>query len=177
MTAGLGDLSRPPHSDRSGVFAGLSTYSRIVARLSWDADAIDLTRDARAWPELPPDRRRRLTTLLTGFCVAEEAVAEHLVPFADATEKTNSMLTWIFILQRRDEDRHARLFDRIAAEVLGLPGATAAQRRAAGRAHVPAGVLELFGVTLPAMAADLAAGRTSLCDGVGLYHMVLEGII
>ena len=60
MTAGLGDLSRPPHSDRSGVFAGLSTYSRIVARLSWDADAIDLTPDARAWPELSsPSRIRR----------------------------------------------------------------------------------------------------------------------
>jgi ribonucleoside-diphosphate reductase beta chain len=159
------------------VFAGLSTYSRIVARLSWDADAIDLTPDARAWPELPPERRRRLTTLLTGFCVAEDAVAEHLAPFADATEKTNSTLMSIFFLQRRDEDRHARLFDRIAAEVLGLPGATAAQRRAAGRAHVPPGVLELFEVTLPAMAADLAAGRIRLCDGVGLYHMVLEGII
>jgi ribonucleoside-diphosphate reductase beta chain len=165
------------HPDRSRLFASLSTYSRIVARLTWDAEAIDLTPDARAWPELPPDRRRRLTTLLTGFCVAEEAVAEHLVPFADATEKTNSMMMWIFFLQRRDEDRHARLFDRIADEVLGLPGATAAQRRAAGRAHVPPALLELFEVTLPAMAADLAADRTRLCDGIGLYHMVLEGMI
>jgi ribonucleoside-diphosphate reductase beta chain len=87
------------------------------------------------------------------------------------------MMMWVFFLQRRDEDRHARLFDRIAAEVLGLPGATAAERRAAARAHVPGALLELFEVTLPTMAADLAAGRTRLSDGIGLYHMVLEGMV
>ncbi|HWE07836.1 MAG TPA: hypothetical protein VG325_00700 [Solirubrobacteraceae bacterium] len=165
------------HPDRSRLFASLSTYSRIVARLSWDPQAIDLSADARAWPGLPETRRRRLATLLAGFCVAEEAVAEHLVPFADATEKTNSMMMWIFFLQRRDEDRHALMFDRIAAEVLGLPGASAAARRVAGRDLVPPAILELFEVTLPAMAADLAAGRTRVCDGIGLYHMVLEGMV
>jgi ribonucleoside-diphosphate reductase beta chain len=177
MTAGLGDLSRPPHSDRSGVFAGLSTYSRIVARLSWDADAIDLAADARAWARLPAARRRRLTILLAGFCLAEDAVAEHLVPFADVAEGVDPMLMWIFFLQRRDEDRHARLFDRIAKEVLGLPGDSAAERRAAARGHVPVAVRELFEVTLPALAGDLAAGRSQLRDGVGLYHMVLEGVV
>ena len=42
-------------------------------------------------------------------------------------------MAWVFFLQRRDEQRHARLFDRIAAEVLGLPGDTAgrAPRRGA----------------------------------------------
>jgi ribonucleoside-diphosphate reductase beta chain len=38
-------------------------------------------------------------------------------------------------------------------------------------------MLELFEVRLPTMAADLAAGRTRLDDGVSLYHMVLEGIV
>jgi ribonucleoside-diphosphate reductase beta chain len=33
-----------------------------------------------------------------------------------------SLMAWVFFLQRRDEQRHALLFDRIAAEVLGLPG-------------------------------------------------------
>jgi ribonucleoside-diphosphate reductase beta chain len=167
----------------SGNFASLSTYSRIVARLQWDAEAIDLAPDARAWPGLPEARRRRLATLLAGFCVAEDAVAEHLVPFADVAEKAersnsnNSMMMWVFFLQRRDEDRHARLFDRIGAEVLGLPGATPHERRQAGRTHVPPAMLELFEVTLPAMAADLAAGRTELSEGIGLYHMVLEGAV
>jgi ribonucleoside-diphosphate reductase beta chain len=136
---------------------------------------IDLEPDARAWPDLPAERRRRLTTLLSGFCVAEEAVSEHLQPFTTATDDT--LAAWVFFLQRRDEQRHALLFDRIAGEVLGLPGADAAERRDAARANVPPGVLELFEVRLPAMAEELAAGRSRLENGVSLYHMVLEGIV
>src|SRR5919112_5645791 len=117
-------------------------FSQIVARLQWNPTAIDLTRDARAWPELPAERRDRLMTLLAGFCVAEDAVAEQLTPFADAARgaklvSQESLIAWVFFLQRRDEQRHAKLFDRIGAEVLGLPGVTAAERRRAARAHVP----------------------------------------
>ena len=157
-------------------------FSRIVARLQWNPMAIDLTGDARAWPELPAERRRRLTTIFAAFRVAEDAVSEHITPFADAAREATlasqeSLMAWVFFLQRRDEDRHAQFFDRISAEVLGLPGDTPAERRAAARAHVPNGVLELFEVRLPAMAAELAAGRAGLGEGVALYHMVLEGII
>lgn len=179
---GKGGLSEPD-PEWTGNFASLSTYSRIVAGLQWDAEAIDLTGDARAWPRLPEERRRRLTSLLAGFCVAEDAVAEHLVPFADVAERAesinsnNSMMMWVFFLQRRDEDRHARLFDRIGAEVLRLPGAGAAERRAAARAHVPPEILKLFDVTLPTMAAELTAGRIELRQGIGLYHMLLEGVV
>ncbi len=164
-----------PPERRRKLFARLSSYSHIVARLQWDATAIDLAPDARAWPGLRAERRERLTTLLAGFCVAEEAVSEHLTPFTAATEDT--LAAWVFFLQRRDEERHALLFDRIAAEVLGLSGATAAERRDAARAHVPPGVLELFEVRLPSMATELAAGRSRLEHGVSLYHMVLEGIV
>jgi ribonucleoside-diphosphate reductase beta chain len=159
------------------MFPRLATYSQIVARLQWDATAISLASDASAWPRLPIERRRRLTTLLAGFRVAEDAVAEHLVPFADVAEHVDTMQMWLFFLQRRDEDRHALLFDRIAAEVLRLPGATPAQRRAAARAHVPAAILELFEVRLPALAGELAAGRAGILDGVALYHMLIEGIV
>jgi ribonucleoside-diphosphate reductase beta chain len=157
-------------------------FSRRVARLQWNPMAIDLTRDARAWPELGAERRRRLMTLLAGFCVAEDAVSEQLRPFADAAREATlpsqeSLMAWVFFLQRRDEQRHAQLFDRIAAEVVGLAGATAAERRAAARAYVPAAFLELFEVRLPAMAAALAAGHTGLAEGVSLYHMVLEGVV
>jgi ribonucleoside-diphosphate reductase beta chain len=157
-------------------------FSRRVATLQWSPEAIDLTPDARAWPELADERRRRLMTLLAGFCVAEEAVAETLTPFADAARQATlasqeSLMAWVFFLQRRDEQRHARLFDRIGAEVLGLDGATAAERRQAARAHVPARFLELFEERLPAMAAELEAGDTSLAEGVSLYHMLLEGVI
>jgi ribonucleoside-diphosphate reductase beta chain len=157
-------------------------FSRRVARLQWNPTAIDLTQDARAWPELPDERHHRLMTLLAGFCVAEEAVAEQLTPFADAAREATlasqeSLMAWVFFLQRRDEQRHALLFDRIAAEVLGLPGADAAERRAAARDHVPAAFLELFEVRLPAVAAELAAGDTGLAEGITLYHMLLEGVV
>jgi ribonucleoside-diphosphate reductase beta chain len=157
-------------------------FSRIVARLQWNPAAIDLAADARAWPGLPEERRRRLTAILAGFCVAEEAVAEHLTPFADAARQATlpsqeSLVAWVFFLQRRDEQRHARLFDRIAEEVLGLPGATPAERRAAARPYVAPALLELFEERLPAMAAELAAGRTGLDEGVSLYHMLLEGVV
>jgi ribonucleoside-diphosphate reductase beta chain len=159
-----------------------SFFSKIVGRLQWDANAIDLAPDARAWPGLPAERRRRLTTLLAGFCVAEEAVSEHLQPFAEVARNSSmasaeSLVAWVFFLQRRDEARHALFFDRVAAEVLGLPGARPAERRAAARTHVPPAVLDLFEQRLPALAAELAAGRADLAEGVALYHMVLEGIV
>jgi ribonucleoside-diphosphate reductase beta chain len=157
-------------------------FSRLVARLQWNPTAIDLAADTRMWPDLPDERRDRLMTLLAGFCVAEDAVAEQLTPFADSARESTlasqeSLMAWVFFLQRRDEQRHAVLFDRIAAEVLGLPGATAAERRVAARAHVPAAFLELFEKRLPAMAAELAAGRTGLSQGVSLCHMLLEGVV
>jgi ribonucleoside-diphosphate reductase beta chain len=152
-----------------------SFFSRVAARLQWDANAIDLAPDARAWPELPDERRERLTTLLAGFRVAEDAVAEHIAPFGEAA--SDSLVAWVLYLQRRDEQRHATMFDRIAAEVLELPGDSRDERLDAAREHAPAGVLELFDERLPAMAGELAAGRTGVDAGIGLYHMILEGIV
>jgi ribonucleoside-diphosphate reductase beta chain len=159
-----------------------SFFSRVAARKQWDAAAIDLALDARAWPELPDERRHRLMTLLAGFCVAEDAVAEQLTPFGDAVRRETlasqeSLVAWTFSLQRRDEQRHARLFDRIAAEVLRLPGETPAERRAAAREYTTPAILELFEEQLPTIAAELAAGQTGLGEGVSLYHMLLEGVV
>jgi ribonucleoside-diphosphate reductase beta chain len=86
-------------------------------------------------------------------------------------------MAWVFFLQRRDEQRHAQLFDRIASEVLALPGDTPADRRIAARAHVPDAFVELFEKRLPAVSADLAAGHAGLAEGLSLYHMLLEGVV
>jgi ribonucleoside-diphosphate reductase beta chain len=157
-------------------------FSQLVARLQWNPMAIDLTGDAGAWAELGADRRARLLKLLAGFRVGEDAVAAQIAPFADAAREATlasqeSLMAWVFFLQRRDEQRHAQLFDRIAAEVLALPGDTAADRRTAARAHVPDAFVELFEQRLPAVAADLAAGHTGLAEGLSLYHMLLEGVV
>jgi ribonucleoside-diphosphate reductase beta chain len=157
-------------------------FSRLVARLQWDPAAIDLAPDIGAWPELGDERRERLTTLLAGFCVAEDAVAEHLTPYADVARNAKltsheSLMAWVFFLQRRDEQRHARLFDRLGEEVLQLPGSTSDERRAAAREYAPAAFLELFEERLPAMAAGLASGDNGLAEGVSLYHMLLEGVV
>jgi len=157
-------------------------FSRLVARLQWDPMAVDLTRDVREWAELPAERRTRLLKVLAGFEVGEGAVAEQIAPYADAARKATlasqeSLMAWVFFLQRRDEARHAQFFDRIAAEVLALPGETAADRRAAARAHVPDAFVELFEERLPAVSADLAAGHAGLAEGISLYHMLLEGVV
>jgi ribonucleoside-diphosphate reductase beta chain len=157
-------------------------FSKLVARLQWDPAAIDLTEDAREWPRIPDERRRRLKMLLAGFRVGDDLVSEHIAPFADAARQgtmksQESLMAWVFFLQRRDEERHARFFDRVAAEVLGLPGDTPAERRAAARAEAPPAMVEFFEESLPAMAAEIAAGRKGLSEGVSLYHMLLEGVI
>jgi ribonucleoside-diphosphate reductase beta chain len=160
-----------------------SFFAKVVAKQQWNADAIDLAPDARAWPQLADARRARLTRLLAGFCVAEDAVSEQLDPFIVAAGEDKSLamdetlVAWTMFLQRRDEQRHAHFFDRVAAEVLHFPGSTPAERREAARAHVPVGVLELFEERLPALAAEISSGRAGLGEGVGLYHMVLEGIV
>src|SRR5690349_16612481 len=71
--------------ERHQRFGRLDSVSHIVARLQRDPTVVDLAPDGRAWPEWPKARRERVTTLLAGFCVAEEAVAEHLNPFTGAT--------------------------------------------------------------------------------------------
>jgi ribonucleoside-diphosphate reductase beta chain len=157
-------------------------FTRVAARKQWDAAAIDLAPDAEAWAQLPDERRDRLTTILAGFRVAEDAVAENLTPFVVAANRETlasqeSLMAWTFSLQRRDEARHARLFDRIAGEILGLPGETPDERRAAAREYAPPAILELFEEQLPALTAELKAGEAGLGEGVSLYHMLLEGVV
>jgi ribonucleoside-diphosphate reductase beta chain len=150
-------------------------FSRVVAKLQWDEQRIDLAPDGEAFSELPDDRRERLTKLLAGFRIADDAVSENLTPFGPAAN--NSLIAWVVFLQKRDEQRHARFFDRVAAEVLKLPGETKAERGEAAREIAPPGIVDLFQNQLPAMSAEMAEGRAGLNDGMALYHMTLEGMV
>jgi ribonucleoside-diphosphate reductase beta chain len=134
------------------VFASYEHFLDIAASVQWDERAISLRADARAWPMVAD---ARLTELVAGFCVGEAGVAEHLTVFASGAAAA------CFEAQARDEERHARFFARYASAVgLGDP-----------RAHVSPAFLELFEVRLPEAVAA-APG-----EAVGLYHMVLEGVV
>lgn len=162
--------------------AGYGHFLRTAASLQWDEATVDLSPDGRAWPALDPAVRSRVARLVAGFCVAEAAVAEEIVPFARAARDPDAAAC--FEAQAIDEDRHARFFDRIAAEVMGVAGPTAAQRRAVLRRSVPPRFVELFEERLPGVAralppaprGELESGA-ALADAVALYHLHLEGIV
>lgn len=150
----------------------LAGYAHLLAagrRLQWDAEAIDLNRDAAAWPAVDDASRALVTTLVAGFCVAERAVAEQLSPFAAAAP--DAVARECFEVQAGDERRHARFFARVAEEVLGLDSGAEAAALAG-----PA-IVALFEEQLPVLAERLAGGTASLPEAVGYYHLVLEGIV
>ena len=158
----------------------LAGYDHLIAaarRLQWDAEAIDLTMDRARIPELPAQRRAQLTELIAGFWVAEHAVAAELTPFVAAAGDAGTgpadadAARTCFALQARDEARHARFFARVAEEVLALGGADAVR----GAATAP--IRALFEDELPATARALAADGRRMAEAVGLYHLVLEGIV
>ena len=157
--------------------AGYGHFLRTAASLQWDEAAVDLSADARAWPELAPSMRDRLERLLAGFCVAEAAVAEEIVPFAHAAEDPD--VGACFGVQAVDEARHASFFDRVGREVVGVRGRSARERREALATVLEPGFVELFEVRLPATARALASDGApgDLAGAVALYHLLLEGIV
>jgi ribonucleoside-diphosphate reductase beta chain len=157
------------------VIADPAHFLELARRARWDDAEVDLAPDARAWPALPDDVRTRLERLLAGFVIGEAGVAEHLGPFAAATE--DPVVAECFAAQERDEARHRRFFDRVAREILQAPGETAAERRAALRGLLDPEFLDLFERRLPETASTLAAGEGRLARAVGVYHMVLEGVV
>jgi ribonucleoside-diphosphate reductase beta chain len=135
------------------VIAGYEHFVRLAARLQWDEADIDLGDTAP---------RGRVAELIAGFCVGEAGVAEHLAPFIAAAPTAARRA---FAAQERDEVRHARFFARAAREL--LPGTDP-------RDLLAPEYLELFEVRLPAAAR---AAADDLGAAVGLYHMVLEGVV
>jgi ribonucleoside-diphosphate reductase beta chain len=153
----------------------LAGYAHLLAaarRLQWDADAIDLRDERRVIAGLADETRATLTELVAGFCVAEHAVAVELAPWTAAAgrDRSEPLAAECFAVQARDEARHARFFDRVWTEALGRDPGTAA-------ASAPPAIAELFCTELPAAARALARDAGELADAVGLYHLVLEGIV
>jgi len=134
------------------VIAGYQHFLRLADRIQWDDEAIDLSTDARNWPAVAD---ARIKELVAGFIVGEAGVAEHLHAFFDGDAAAT------FEAQRRDEERHARFFARYA-QAVGLTDP---------REHVSAEFIDIFERRLPEAAAQAGV------EAVGLYHMVLEGVV
>lgn len=156
------------------MLAGYQHLLRIAAAARWDEAAIGLEADARAWPRLPSREREKLLDLLAGFCLGEARVAAELEPFALAAgaEAADCLRA-----QTRDEERHARFFDRFAHEVARVPGRGPTGRRAHLSARLPMRFVDLFDVELADAARRLAYDASALAAAVGLYHLLLEGVV
>ena len=155
--------------------ARYDTFVILAETLQWDEAAIDFAPDRAAWPTLGDTENARLLGLIAGFCIAESAVSGHLGSFQAAA--SDDSVAACFRAQARDEHRHARFFDRVAAEVAAVPGANIAARRDVLRTLVSPELVALFEERLPATALRLAEDREGLTAAVGLYHMVLEGVV
>jgi ribonucleoside-diphosphate reductase beta chain len=157
------------------MFTNYETFVILAESLQWDEATLDFAPDKRAWPTLDDTESARVLRLIAGFCIAESAVSGHLGSFQAAA--SDDLVAACFRAQARDEHRHARFFDRVAAEVAGVPGADIAARLDVLRTLVSPELVALFEERLPATALRLAEDREGLTTAVGLYHMVLEGVV
>src|SRR5690349_23369784 len=157
------------------MFTRYDSFVILAESLQWDEATIDFAPDRAAWPALDDTENAQVLGLIAGFCIAESAVSEHLGAFQAAA--SDDSVAACFRAQARDEHRHARFFDRVAAEVAAVPGADLAARQDVLRALVSPELAALFEERLPATALRLAEDRAGLTAAVGLYHMVLEGVV
>src|ERR1700743_645706 len=160
----------------------ISTYDHFVIlaeSLQWDETALDFRPDQQAWPMLDDGGKARVLGLIAGFCIAESAVSVHIDAFeaAAANEWVAACFRAPVRAQARDEHRHARFFDRVAAEVVAVPGDGVTARLDVLRTLVSPDLVALFEERLPAHALSPAQDRVELTAAVGVYHMVLEGAV
>jgi ribonucleoside-diphosphate reductase beta chain len=157
------------------MFTRYDSFVILAETLQWDETTIDFTSDKAAWPTLDDTEKARVLGLIAGFCIAESAVSGHLGSFQAAA--SDDWVASCFRAQARDEHRHARFFDRVAAEVAAIPGADIAARQDVLRTLISPELVALFEERLPDTARRLAEDREGLTAAVGLYHMVLEGVV
>ncbi|WP_328306250.1 ribonucleotide-diphosphate reductase subunit beta [Actinomycetospora sp. NBC_00405] len=158
------------------MITGYGHFAQLAESLQWDETTIDLSTDIESWTELEDTEYDQILGLIAGFCIGETSVATHLTSFR-AAASTDDMMAEVFAAQARDEARHARFFDRVVREVCGVPGENLTERVDALRDRISTELVELFEERLPAIARGLADSDEELTTAVGLYHMILEGVV
>src|SRR6201992_1489200 len=157
------------------MFTRFDSFVILPRTRQWEETTLDFASDKAAWPTLGESENARVLGLIAGFCIAESAVSGHLGSFQAAA--SDDLVAACFRAQARDEHRHARFFDRVAAEVAAVPGVGIAARQDVLRTLVSPDLVALFEERLPATALRLAEDSKGLIAAVGLYHMVLEGVV
>src|SRR6201989_2980855 len=157
------------------MFTRYDSFVILAETLQWDETTLDFAPDKAAWEALDDAENARVLGLIAGFCIAESAVSGHLGSFQAAA--SDDWVAACFRAQARDEHRHARFFDRVAAEVAAVPGTDVAARQDVLRTLISPELVALFEERLPATALRLAEDHEGLIAAVGLYHMVLEGVV
>jgi ribonucleoside-diphosphate reductase beta chain len=158
------------------MITGYGHFVQLAESLQWDETTIDLSTDIESWPKLEDEENEQVLGLLAGFVVGEHSVATHLGSF-ETVATTDDAMAGCFRSQARDEARHARFFDRVITEVADVPGDNLIDRMAVMRDRVSPELLELFEERLPTIAKAVADRSEGLIAGVGLYHMILEGVV
>ncbi|MDQ4119284.1 MAG: ribonucleotide-diphosphate reductase subunit beta [Actinomycetota bacterium] len=160
------------------MISGYDHFVQLATTLQWDETEIDFSADRAAWPTLDETEQAKVLGLLAGFVIAETAVAGNLGNYQiAASAKDETSMEAAFRAQARDEARHARFFDLVASTVAGIPGDDTATRRDYLRKQVADDLVDLFEENLPATAQRLADDHEGLTDAVGLYHMIIEGVV
>ena len=144
------------------MITGYGHFVTLAESLQWDETDIDYSADREAWPQLTDTENARVLGLIAGFVIAETSVSGQLGSY-QAAASDNSMEA-VFRAQARDEARHARFFDLVAAEVAGVPGADPAARRDALRSlvsWVSALIANLNAAVLPIVAIPISFANHS----------------
>jgi Ribonucleotide reductase, small chain/SCP-2 sterol transfer family len=140
---------------------------------NWSATEIDLSEDRRQWEEeLTPFQRKAALWNYALFFWGEDAVADNLSPYIDAAPREEQK--YFLATQQVDEARHAVLFGRFMAEVVGI-GGSQGERLEAIRPQLTWGFRKVFD-RLDTMADELRKDRSKpkLAAAVTLYHVIVE---
>jgi ribonucleoside-diphosphate reductase beta chain len=153
------------------------TLYRRWEESQWSPFDVDLSADARHWPQIAGEDRELLLYILSSLMVAEERITTKfsgLVGAYGSEEEATFLAT-----QQVDEARHMQFYARFQDEVVAAPDLIAAHI-ARGRARVSDAFRHIFDQELVAAHERLVAEPGDLpakVRFVTLYHLILEGTL
>src|SRR5687767_2442219 len=142
---------------------------------SWQATAIDFSRDREGWQALSDIQRKSALWIYSMFFFGEDSVADNLSPYIDAAPKEEQK--YFLATQQVDEARHAVFFHRFFREVIGA-GDSISSTLAYTLPQLGWGYRGVFD-RLDRMADELRRDRSlpKFAQAIALYHMVVEATL